>query len=216
MPEKEADILGKVKEARDKGKKRKFMQTWDLVINLKGLDLKKPESRLNIEFQLPEGRGKDIRVAVIADSLAPKAAEVADLVIKKEDIDSLSKDAKRLKKIIDGNNWFFGEMNLMPLIGKTLGQAMGPKGKVPKPLPPNANIKAFVEGARKTIKIRVTTTPVLHLPVGTDKMSDEQITNNVNAVINFVKDKLPKGKNNVRSAYIKLTMGPPIKLPLRL
>lgn len=215
MPEKEADILGKVKEARG-GRARKFLQTWDLVINLKGLDLKKPESRLTTEFQLPDGRGKDIKVAVIADSLAPKAAEVADLVIRKEEIDGLSKDPKRLKKIIDENHWFFGEMSLMPLIGKTLGQAMGPKGKVPKPLPPNANIKAFVDGARKTIRIRVTTTPVLHIPVGTDKMSDEQVTNNVNAVINFVKDKLPKGKNNVRSAYIKLTMGPAIKLPLKL
>ena len=216
MAEKEADILGRVKEAREKCKKRKFQQTWDLAINLKGLDLKKPESRINSELQLPEGRGKDVKVAIFADSIHAKAGEAADLVIRKEEIDGLSKDPKKLKRVIDENEWFFGEMNLMPQIGKTLGQVMGPRGKVPKPLPPNANLKAFVEGAKKTVKIRVTTTPVLHIPVGTDKMTDEQVVNNINSLINFVKEKLPKGKNNIKTAYIKLTMGPAIKLPLKL
>ena len=212
----ETDILTKIKEAREKAKKRKFLQTWDLCINLKGLDLKKPDNRVNLEFQLPEGRGKDVKVAVIADSLAPKASEAADLVIRKEEIDPLAKDPKRLKKVVEENEWFFGEIGLMPLIGKTLGQAMGPKGKLPKPLPPNANIKAFVDNAKKTVRIKATTTPVLHIPVGTDKLSDEQIANNINSLVNYVKEKLPKGKNSIKSIYLKLTMGPAVKLQMKL
>ena len=212
----EADILSRVKEAKEKAKQRKFSQTWDLAVNLKGIDLKKPENRLNLEFQLPEGRGKEVKIAVIADSLAAKAAESADLVIRKEEIDPLSKDLKRLKGVVEENDWFFGEISLMPFIGKTLGQILGPKGKMPKPLPPNANIKAFTDAARKNIKVKLTTTPVLHIPVGSDKLTEEQIANNINAVVNFVKEKLPKGKNNIKSAYVKLTMGPAVKLPLKL
>ncbi len=211
----EEDIAVKVKEARESPKKRKFNQTWDLIISLKGIDLKKPENRLNLEHQLPEGRGKQVKVGVIADSLATKAREEADLVVVKEEIDALSKDVKRVKAMIDEHDWFFGEMSLMPLIGKTLGQLMGPKGKMPKPLPPNANIKTFIENAKKTIRIRLTTTPVIQVPVGSEDMDDEKIANNANSVINFVKEKLPKGKNNIRAVYIKLTMGKAVKLPLR-
>ena len=212
----ESDVLTKVKEAREKAKQRKFSQSWDLSINLKGMDLKKPENRLNLEFQLPEGRGKEVKVAVIADSMAPAAKDIANLVIRKEEIDRLSKDPKSLKRIVEENDWFFGEISLMPLIGKTLGQVLGPKGKMPKPLPPNANLKAFAEAAKKSVRIKLATTPVIHVPMGSDKMTDDQIANNINSLINFVKEKLPKGKNNIKSAYIKLTMGPAIKLPLKL
>ncbi len=212
----EDNLLVQIKEAREKAEKRKFLQTWDLCINLKGLDLKKPDNRVNLEFLLPEGRGKDVKIAVIADSMAVKAKEAADVVVRKEEIDELAKDAKRLKALVEENEWFFGEISLMPLIGKTLGQAMGPKGKLPKPLPPNANIKAFVDNAKKTVRIKATTTPVLHIPVGTDKLSDEQVANNINSLVSFVKEKLPKGKNSIKSIYLKLTMGPAVKLQMKL
>ncbi len=212
----ENDVLNKIKEAREKGKKRKFSQTFDLVISLAGVDLKKPENRLNLDFLLPEGRGKSIKVALIADSLTAAAKDVVDLLIRKEEIDALSKDVKRLKSLAREYDSFFGEISLMPLIGKTLGQVLGPLGKMPKPVPTNANIKAFTEAARKTIKIRVTTTPVIHTIVGSEDMNDEKIEANANALVNFVRDKLPKGRNNIKAVYIKLTMGPAIKLPLKL
>ena len=216
MANEEADILVKVKEAKEKANPRKFSQNWDLCINLKGVDLKKPENRLNLEFQLPEGRGRDTGVVVIADSLAAAATGIASVVIRKDEIDKLSKDQKKLKIIMAQNDWFFGEMGLMPMIGKTLGLVLGPKGKMPKPLPPTANVKAFVEAAKKNTRIKLATTPVLHISVGTDKLTEQQIANNISAVLNFVKEKLPKGKNSIHSAYIKLTMGPAIKLPLKL
>ncbi len=212
----EGEILTKIKEAREKGKKRKFSQTFDLVISLAGVDLKKPENRLNLDFLLPEGKGKGSKVVLIADAMASAAKDDVDLVIRKAEIDPLSKDVKKLKSIAKNHDSFFGEIALMPLIGKTLGQVLGPIGKMPKPLPPNANIKAFVEAARKTVKVRVTTTPVIQTVVGTETMDDQKIENNVNALVNFVKEKLPKGKNNIKAVYLKLTMGPAIKLPLKL
>ncbi len=92
-------FLEKITEAQEKSKKRGFTQSWDISINLRGIDLRKPENRLNLEFILPEGRGKENKVAVIADALEAEAKKSADLVIKKSEIDSLVKNKKKLIKI---------------------------------------------------------------------------------------------------------------------
>jgi len=53
------DILKKIKEVKEKAKKRRFVQTWELIINLKkDYDLTKPENRIVEFIQLPHGRGK--------------------------------------------------------------------------------------------------------------------------------------------------------------
>lgn len=207
-----AKIADCIKQARERAKKRKFSQSFDLAVNLKGLDLKKPENRFNSEFALPEGRGKDSKIAIIADLLASSAKDHADLVIKKAEIEQLAKDKKKFKKIVREHDWFFGEAPLMPLIGKTLGIVLGPLGKMPKPLPPNANVKAFVEGAKRTTKVRLKDSPVIHISIGTEDMKDEAIAKNIEGALAFVKDKLPKGGANVRSVHLKLTMGPAVKL----
>jgi large subunit ribosomal protein L1 len=207
-----SEFLERVKEAKEKAKPRKFTQSWDFSINLKGLDLKKPENRINAEISLPEGRGKNLKVAIIADSLAAEAKKTADLVITKEEIDELARNKKRLKKIAAEYDRFLGEVSLMPLIGKQFGMILGQRGKMPKPIPPKAKIEPFIEAARRTAKITIKETPVIHVSVGTDSMTEEKVAANMEAIFNFLKEKLPKGKNNIKSAYIKLSMGPAVKI----
>jgi large subunit ribosomal protein L1 len=209
------DIAGNVREAKESSKPRKFVQTWDFSINLKGLNLKKPENRFNFELMLPEGRGKDLKVAFIADSLESEAKKHADLLIRKEEIESLAKNRKKLKKIADDYDWFFGEASLMPLIGKSFGAVLGPRGKVPKPVPPKVNVEPFVQRARRSVRVFVKDSPVVHVPVGTDRMDDEKIAKNIEAVYNAVREKLPKGNTNIRSMLIKLTMGKPVRIDIR-
>jgi large subunit ribosomal protein L1 len=211
-PETIADF---VKLAKETSRERKFSQTWDFTINLSGLDLKKPENRFNIELQLPGGRGKDVKVAVIADTLATEAKKHADLVITKAEIAGLVKNKAKLKKIANTNDWFLAEMTLMPLIGKTFGPVLGMRGKMPKPVPPKVGLEPLVALARRSIRVRLKEAPVIHIPVGTDKMPAEDVAKNVQAVFNAVKDKLPKGINNIKSMQIKLTMGKPVKVDIR-
>lgn len=206
------NILEKVKKAKENSKPRKFVQTWDFSINLKGLDLKKPENRFNFELMLPEGRGKDQKVAFVVDTLETEAKKHADLVIKKSEIESLAKNKKKLKKIANEYDWFFGEASLMPLIGKSFGVIFGPRGKVPKPVPSKVNVEPFVQRAKRSVRIFVKESPVVHVPVGTDKMDDDKVSKNIEAVYNAVKEKLPKGKTNIRSMFIKLTMGKPVRV----
>jgi large subunit ribosomal protein L1 len=206
------EFLKEIKEAKEKAKKRNFIQTWDLIINLKNLDLKKPENKLNLEFPLPENRGKESKVIFIVDQLLPEARKTDGLVIVKSDLERLGKDKKILKKYAEDYGWWFCEAPLMPLVGKTLGVVLGPRGRMPKPIPPKGSVQPFVEAAKRMVKIRIKDSPVIHVPVGTENMKEEQIMKNVIAVMNFVKEKLPKGKNSIKDAYIKLTMGSPVKL----
>ena len=207
-----SEFLGKIKEARSKARPRKFVQTWDLSVNIKNIDLKKPENRINAEFVLPEGRGKDLKVAVIADTLAAEARKIADLVIAKEEIEEIARNRKRLKSIAKEYDRFLGEASVMPLVGKSFGVVLGQRGKMPKPIPPKLRIEPIVEAARRTVKISLKESPVIHVSVGTDSMPDEKVAANTEAVFNFIKEKLPKGKSSIKSACIKLSMGPPVKI----
>ncbi len=208
-------MMEQIKQARENSKKRKFNQTFDLIINLRALDLKKPENRISSEFVLPAGRGKEPKIGIFVDVLEAKAkAEKADLIITKAELGSLASDKKKLKQYASQVDFFFGEAPLMPTIGKTLGTVLGPRDKVPKPVPPAGELKPFFMAAKKTIKIRIKETPTIQVRVGTEEMKDEDIAKNADAVLHFVKDKMPKGIANIKNAYLKLTMGKPIKLDL--
>ena len=206
------DIAKKIAESRKDSKPRKFRQSWDLTINIKGLDLKKPENRFKFDFMLPEGRGKDLKVCVIADAIAAEAKSHADLVITKQEIPGLAKDRKRLKVIANEYDWFFGEATLMAEIGKSLGIVLGTRGKMPKPVPPKVSIAPFIGRARKSTMVALKESPVMHIPIGSDDMEPEKVATNAQAVYKAVTEKLPKGKNSIKSIYLKLTMGKPIRL----
>lgn len=207
-------IEEKLKAAKGKSRPRKFAQTWDLIFNLKDMDLKKPENRLNLELFLPEGLGRDLKTVVLGDSLYADAKKVADLALSREDITKLGKDKKKLKKLASEYDWWFGEAPLMPLIGKELGVVLGTRGKMPKPLPPKINLDGILARSKKSVKIRLVATPVIQLAVGNENMPDEKVARNIEAAISFVEEKLPKGKNNIRNIAVKLTMGRPVKLDM--
>ncbi len=209
------NILEKVKEARAGAKKRKFEQTWDFFINLKKIDLKRPENRFNFSFVLPNGSGKQMKVAVFADTITEEAKKHADLVITKQEIESLASHKKKVKNLVDEYDWFFGEVTVMALIGKTLGTVMGPRGKVPKPIPPRTKLEPVIQSAKNSVRILIKDNPVVHVQIGKENMGDESIAANAEAVLQAVKEKLPKGWENIKSAHVKLTMGKPVKINVR-
>jgi large subunit ribosomal protein L1 len=207
-------IAEKLKEAHDRSKPRGFAQAWDLIFVLRDIDLKKPENRLKLELFLPEGLGKTLKTAVVADVLVPEAKKHADLVITKADIPSLAKNKKKLRKLAREYDWWFGEAPLMPVIGKQLGAILGTRGKMPRPVPPKINLEGLIKRAKGSVRIRLTNTPVIQVRVGTESMPDESVGKNISAVYNFVLDQLPKGKNNIKNVLVKLTMGKPVKLEM--
>jgi len=205
---KTTEAVGKILEDAKK-LNRKFKQNIDVVVNLKNLDLENPKNRIDEEVILPHGRGNEPKIALFASGeLATKSKKHVDLLIKPEEIGDLSKDKKKFKKIADGHDFFIAEAPLMPTIGKTLGTVLGPRGKMPKPVPPHADVTGMVKNLKKTIRLRSKSSKTFHTVAGNESMSKQEIAENVDTIINRLDDSLERGRMNIGSVYIKITMGP--------
>ena len=202
-----------VQKALEGAKKRNFVETVELAINLKDIDLSVPKNRITEDVILPNGRGKAVRVCVIGGGeLALKAKDVADLVITPEELQTLADDKKQAKKIANTTNYFIAEAPLMAVVGKRLGTVLGPRGKMPKPIPPGADPTGMIESLRKTVSVRTKDRITFHAPVGSADMPVEQIAENIDALLKRIELKLEKGRMNIESSYVKTTMGPSERL----
>jgi len=204
-------IIEAIKKARE-SKKRNFKQTFDLAINLRNIDLKKPENRIKTNITLPHDFGKDVKIGVIADTLIPQTKDLDNIIlIKKDQIESLGKNKKEAKKIANTCRSFIAEAPLMPLVGKNLGPLLAPRNKMPIPVPPTASLKPIIERASKTIRIALKDSPAIHCPIGREDMDDQKVAENVDVIIKGVINVLPKGKEQIKNFNLKLTMGENIK-----
>jgi large subunit ribosomal protein L1 len=197
--------------------RRRFNESVELIIKLRDIDLKKPENRLNEIVVLPHKIGKPVKVCVIATGdLALKSKEAnADLVIGREQLEDFAKDKRLARKLQRGYDFFISEAPLMPLVGRTIGPILGPRGKMPTPIQINTPIQEVIEQARRTVRIRVRDQPVIQCRVGTCESSDEELTENIQAVISRVEGRLERGSRNISGIMIKKSMGPPISIPLQ-
>ncbi len=205
-------IVDALKKARDGAKQRTFTQSWDLSVALKDLDMKRPESRISEEFVLPNGPGKNLKITVVSDTITHKAEGVADAVITKDQLPVIGQNKKELKRLASDADFFLSEISMMPLVGKHLGSVLAPRGKMPKPIPPNADVKNLIERMKKSVRIKLKDSPVINVIIGNEKMADEKVAENVNAILEYLERKLPKGKDNIRAVSMKLTMGKPEKI----
>ncbi|NOZ82188.1 MAG: 50S ribosomal protein L1 [Candidatus Micrarchaeota archaeon] len=200
-----------IKKVREASKKRNFVQSFDLSVNLKNIDLKRPENRIKGEVVLPHPVGNRT-IGFFADSLAPKLEGKKNvIVIRKSQLEKMGKkDAKKLAKKC---HVFLAEAPLMPIIGKNLGQVLGPRNKLPKPVPPGtANIDSLINTAERTVKISVKTSPVVHCIVGKENMKDEEIAENIKTAVKTIETLLPRGREQIKSIFLKLTMGPAVEI----
>jgi len=217
MPIEQKTLLSALKEAKEKGGKRNFNQSVELILNLQDIDMKSPEGRLqeNVELPYPPTE-KTNKICVIATGeLALKAKRAnADLVLDRVELEGLAGKKKDLRKLANEYDFFIAEAPLMPLVGKVLGPALGPRGKMPIPVPPTVDIESLLKKYRRTIVVRMRNQPVIQCRVGTENMKDEELAENIQAVLRVVEGKLKRGAKNIKSVCIKTTMGAPVKIKL--
>ncbi len=125
---------------------------------------------------------------------------------------SLAGKKKELRKIASDYDVFISEASLMPVVGRTLGPVLGPRGKMPIPIPPNADIAALIEKHRKTIVVRMRNQPIIQTTIGTQNQSDEELVDNIQAVLRVLEGKLKRGLKNIDVVFIKTSMGTPVKI----
>ncbi len=211
----EKKTIEAVQKALEGSKKlnRKFKQTVDVAVTLKNVDLNDSKNRIDEEIDLPNGRGKDSKIAIFASGeLALKSKGKVDLIIKPEEIEDLSGDKKKFKKMVDEYDFFIAEAPLMPTIGKTLGVILGPRGKMPKPVPPQIDITGIAKNLRNTIKLSSKANKTFHAIAGKEEMDQEHIAENIDAIIKRLESKLERGRMNIHSVYVKTTMGPSVRI----
>lgn len=216
MPLSKDAITKALGDVRSKTEKKKFTQAIELSVKLRELDLKKPEARINENLELPTAANKDSKIAVIAGGdLAIRAKNAgADIVIGREDVDKLGRDKKQARKIAQGYDFFVAEAPLMPQVGKSLGQILGPRGKMPTPIPPTAPIDDIIKRQRRNVRLKMKDQPVIQCKVGTEDMTDDVLVQNIQTVISRLEAKLEKGPKNIKAISIKASMGPLVKIPL--
>jgi large subunit ribosomal protein L1 len=190
--------------------KAKFDETIELAINL-GVDPRHADQMVRGVCELPNGTGRSVRVAVFAKG--PKADEAtkagADVV-----------GAEDLMEQIQGGNINFDKViatpDMMPLVGR-LGKILGPRGMMPNPKVGTVTMDvAKAVGASKggAVEFRVEKAGIVHAGVGKASFTEEQIAQNVRALIGAIVKAKPAGAKGTYLKRIALssTMGPGVKI----
>jgi large subunit ribosomal protein L1 len=209
MPLDKEKAKRKIELALRLGKKRNFLESVDATIVLKGIDLKSPEARIREIVYLPNKPNKDVKICVVAEGdLALKAKQLGLEVYGRQDIQGIEK--KEAKRIAQKCDWVLVQVQLMGLAGKFLGPALGPRGKVPTPLPPNVNLDDFIERYKRAVMVRIKGQPQISVRIGTEDMEPEKLVENLQAVYNVVEQKL--GPQTISKVIVKKTMGVPVEV----
>lgn len=207
-------ILTAVEQAIEKAPQRNFSESVDLAINLKNIDMSQPANRIDEEILLPNGLGKSIKIAVFAKGdIAQRAVDSgAEMIIDPDDIEGLKDDKVKARNLANEINFFVSEVAYMPSIAKALGPVLGPRGKMPVPLTPDKNIEDIIRKAKNSIRVRSKDRLTFHLPIGRKDMENKLLAENIESIISRIEQTLANGKQNIKSIYIKTTMGPVVKV----
>ena len=207
-------ILTAVEQAIEQAPQRNFSESVDLAINLKNIDMSQPANRIDEEILLPNGLGKSIKIAVFAKGdIAQRAVgSGAEMIIDPDDIEGLKDDKVKARNLANEIDFFVSEVAYMPSIAKALGPVLGPRGKMPVPLTPDKNIEDIIRKAKNSIRVRSKDRLTFHLPIGRKDMENKLLAENIESIISRIEQTLANGKQNIKSIYIKTTMGPVVKV----
>jgi len=207
----EVQLAEVIKKAKEETKKRKFKQSIELIINFKDIDVKKGFA-INEVIQLPKTNSPATVCVIATGDMSQKAkAAKADSVIGNDELTKYEANKRESRKFINKYDFFLADTQIMPTVGKALGQLLGPRGKMPTPVPFNAPIDAFLARFRTSIKVRTRASLSVSCKIGDETMEDSDLAINAFTVLSAIEKKLPNGEKNIRKVLIKTTMGKPVK-----
>jgi len=209
-------IENTLEELYKSSKERKFDESIELIVTLKNINLKNKSQRLNYAINIPKPYLKkiDSLLFVKDTNLAKEVIGIVDEIVLAEDIQKISK--KDGKKLAKKYGVFLAEGPVMLTVGKYLGQVLSPRGKMPQIAPPNPNaIKALINSSLSKLNINNSknkNSVSIQLRVGKKSQSVSDVSENILAVYNSLLEKLPAGKQNLKTIYIKTTMSESLKV----
>lgn len=212
----ESDLLELVKNAKEASKSRKFKQALEMIVVFRDIDVKKGFA-INETVQLPH-TGSAATVCVMASGdMGLKAKEAkADKVIDVNELNRMGDNKRASRKFVNQYDFFLADTKLMPTVGKVLGQILGPRGKMPTPVPFNASIESFLERFRTSTLVRLRNSLSLSCKIGDETMEESALASNALTILGSVEKKLPNGERNIKKIMIKTSMGKAVPLAAKV
>ncbi len=201
-----AEAIALLKQLR----RAKFPESVEVHVRT-GLNVRHADEQLRGTIALPNGLGKEVKVAVFAQGDKAREAEEAGAdVVGGEDL------AKRIQEGFDDFDTAIATPDMMPIVGR-LGRILGPAGKMPNPRVGTVTMdvgRAVQEAKAGKVEYRTDRTAIVHLVIGKTDFEDRLLLENYQAVIEELiraKPSAAKGRY-IRSVTFASTMGPGVKV----
>jgi len=176
-----------------------------------GLNVRHADEQLRGTIALPNGLGKDVKIAVFAQGDKAKEAQAAGAdVVGGEDL------AKKIQEGFDDFDVAIATPDLMSVVGR-LGRILGPSGKMPNPKVGTVTMdvaRAVEESKSGKVEYRTDRNAIVHLVIGKSSFGERQLLENYAAVIEELvraKPSVAKGRY-LRTIALASTMGPGVKV----
>jgi large subunit ribosomal protein L1 len=202
-----------VKKGKEQSKERKFTQSVEAIVKLRDVDPKKTDLSINEIVYLPHPAKRQAKVCFIGTGdLAVRAKNAkADLVMDPSQLENYAGSKRDAKKLARSYDFFLADTALMPRIGRILGQSLGPRGKIPTPVPPSAPIETMIQRMKTAVRVRSRGSLGVAAKVGDSTLPEADLADNILAAVQAISKKLPNGDKNIRTIMVKTTMGKPAK-----
>ena len=190
--------------------KAKFDETIEVAVNL-GVDPRHADQMVRGVVSLPNGTGRDVRVAVFAkDAKAEEAKAAGAEIVGAEDL---------VEKITNGEMDFdkvIATPDMMPMVGR-VARILGPKGMMPNPKVGTVTMdveKAVKDSKGGAVEFRVEKAGIVHAGVGKASFDEAKLAENVNAFLGAIQKARPSGAKGTFMKKVSLTstMGPSVKI----
>jgi len=211
-------IKNKIEEVRKNSKKRNFVQTFDGIINLKQLDPKNPAHKVDLGITINSPmKNKPLKVVVFLEREVPNAKEAFDKIIFKNELEEYKNNFSKIKELYQKYDKFIVYAQIMPIFAQIFGRYLGPLNKMPNPrlghiINDKTDVLSLRDKLEKTVQLQNKKSNVLQFSFGSEKLDDELLASNFKTILETLEMHLPAQKNNIKSVFVKSTMGKPVRL----
>jgi len=195
-----------------KAKKRGFVETVELQIGLKNIDPQR-DKRFSGSVRLPNACKAKLKVCVLGDAVHCDEAKKQNIPFRDVDaLKALNKNKKLVKKLADSYDLFLASDSVIKQIPRILGPGLNKAGKFPTLLSHGDKLEDKVASQRSTVKFQLKKVLCIGVAVGNVTLTEDQLSLNVQLAINFLVSLLKKNWQNIKTLYIKSTMGKPQRI----
>ena len=166
-------------------------------------------------MRLPHIPRPGLKICLIGDAKHLDIVKAQNIQVDAVDFDFLktfNKDKKLVKKWAKKYTLLLASDSLVKKIPTVLGPILNRIGMFPQVVTHNEDLRSKVDDARASIKFQLKKVTCMAVAIGNEKMTEEQLRQNILMGVNFLASLLKKGWHNLRSVHIKTTMGKPYKL----